>query len=218
MGSKEKHAIDVLTNFGKLIDAVIATHPFHTMFFAPFNELYPGLPYFGTPRHLRNIQSVKWSGSLNDEAVRSKWEHEGIFMRIPDGTDFIYPTKHFAAVFVFHEGSKTLFVDDTLCYWQNPSFLQQTLLGARKGTLNFHATANKEDLYLNAESPLLFLKWTRQIIVDWDFCNICTAHSGNLIGSGKEQLGILVEASYGRLRLVSEKIKRSEKAKITMKK
>ena len=205
-GSKEKRSIDTLTNNGKLIEAVISTHPFHTVHFSSFNEAYPGLTYYGTPRHLRKLKFIKWAGSIDDSTILSKWEHEGIYMRIPDCTDFVHPKRHFSSVFVFHKPSKTLFVDDTLCFWQNPGFVLRNIAGIKDGSLHFHSSTFRGDLYFNAESPLQFVEWIRKVMEDWDFENICTAHSGNLLGSGKEQLGILVEASFSRLQVLSTKI------------
>lgn len=207
-GSAENTAIDDLTNKGSLIEAVIATHPFHTLYFAPFNELYPGLTYYGTPRHLRNITSISWAGDLQEEAVRSKWENEGVFLRIPAGADFVNPPEnnHFIGVFVFHAASKTIFIDDTLCYWSNLSWFATWFL--KNNTLDFHLTTFRNGLYPTPEAPLEFLAWIRQLLVDWDFENICTAHTGNVLGSGKAQLSILVEASASKFQHLSEKNKK----------
>src|SRR3989338_2179501 len=62
-----KSEIDILTDNGKNIEAVIATHPFHTMSFEQFYKAYPNVPYYGTPRHLRNIKSVPWTGDIMNE-------------------------------------------------------------------------------------------------------------------------------------------------------
>lgn len=79
-----KQQIDQLTDNGNKIEAVLATHPFHTLAFPAFHQAYPNAPYYGTPRHLRNLPDIKWVGDLNDCATRNKWSPE-IEMRIPDG-------------------------------------------------------------------------------------------------------------------------------------
>lgn len=71
-----KAEFDHLTSNGTLIDAVIATHPFHTIYFEAFHALYPLLKYYGTPRHIRTIPSIKWAGDVSTEAVRSLWASE----------------------------------------------------------------------------------------------------------------------------------------------
>ena len=173
-GSRAKQAIDCLTDGGKLIEAVVATHAFHTLFFAPFNKLYPGLTYYGTPRHLRRITEITWSGNLIDGHIRSKWETEGISMRIPEGSEFENPVEdnHFVGVFVLHQGSKTLFIDDTLMYYTNLGCFLRCLL--RSNSLDFHPSLYSNGLSPTSEAPLLFLEWIRKLNAEWEFDNICT--------------------------------------------
>ena len=71
-----KKELDSLTINGTLIDGVVATHPFHTTYFEPFHTLYPNLKYYGTPRHIRNIDGIEWAGDVSKEAVRVLWEPE----------------------------------------------------------------------------------------------------------------------------------------------
>jgi glyoxylase-like metal-dependent hydrolase (beta-lactamase superfamily II) len=77
-------AIDRLTENGTKIEAVIGTHPFHTLAFPAFYEAYPKAQYYGTPRHLRRLTQIPWTGSLEDCNVRKKWEPE-VEMKIPAG-------------------------------------------------------------------------------------------------------------------------------------
>eukprot|EP01039_Chlorochromonas_danica_P005628 gene5627-6202_t len=97
-----KSAIDSLTNNGQLIEAVLATHPFHTIYFPSFHRLYPNTRYYGCPRHLKKV-SIPWTGSLVDPAILSSWEDQGVFLRVPDGTDILTPAEdnHLSCVFVF---------------------------------------------------------------------------------------------------------------------
>jgi len=111
--------ISTLTNNGTLIEAVIATHPFHTVYFPPFYQLFPKIPFYGTPRHLRIQPEIPWAGSLWDCNTRQKWLPE-VHMRIPRGGEFVAPvpesSNHFSAIHLFHEASKTIHVDDTITY------------------------------------------------------------------------------------------------------
>jgi hypothetical protein len=99
--------INLLTRDGELIDAVLATHPYHTVYFRQFYYKYPRAKYYGAPRHLEIIPEIPWAGSLNDESVRDLWEPE-IEIRIPAGADFVNTTadNHFISAFVFHPKSK----------------------------------------------------------------------------------------------------------------
>jgi hypothetical protein len=73
-----------LTENGTKIEAVLATHPFHTLAFPAFHKSYPALKYYGTPRHLKNQPEIGWVGDLNDCKTRALWSPE-VEMRIPAG-------------------------------------------------------------------------------------------------------------------------------------
>jgi len=83
-----KQELDQLTSFGSNIEAVVATHPFHTLAFRGFYKEYPNVPYYGTPRHLRVIPEIPWAGNLWDCDTRNKWNPD-IQMRIPAGAEFV---------------------------------------------------------------------------------------------------------------------------------
>lgn len=87
MDDRLRQEIDQLTNGGEKIEAVIATHPFHTLSFPAFYKLYPKPAYYGTPRHLRRLTEIPWAGNLDDCNVRTKWEPD-VEMRIPAGFFF----------------------------------------------------------------------------------------------------------------------------------
>lgn len=80
-----KTEIDEFTDNGEKIEAVILTHPFHTLAIPAFYKAYPKPPYYGCPRHLRNFPDIKWAGDLDDCKVRSKWSPE-VELSIPAGS------------------------------------------------------------------------------------------------------------------------------------
>ena len=82
-----KREIDELTNNGELIEAVLATHPFHSLAFPAFYAAYPNVDYFGTPRHRRNQTQIPWK---NIEENLNAFEPD-IQMRIPAGAEFNNP-------------------------------------------------------------------------------------------------------------------------------
>jgi hypothetical protein len=84
MNDRLRQEIDHLTNNGEKIEAVVATHPFHTLSFPAFYEAYPKAAYYGTPRHLRRLTQIPWAGNLDDCNVRQKWQPD-VEMRIPAG-------------------------------------------------------------------------------------------------------------------------------------
>lgn len=87
MNDKLKTDLDELTHNGTKIEAVIAVHPFHTLAYSAFYKAYPGVKYYGTPRHLRKLTDIQWAGQLDDvenKELLSKWTPE-VELRIPAG-------------------------------------------------------------------------------------------------------------------------------------
>jgi len=200
-----KTKINDLTNNGDLIEAVVATHPFHTIFFPAFYTLYPNAKYYGCPRHLKNITTIPWQGSFQDEASLKLWESEHIYLRIPDGAEFIDPiqTNHFSSVFVYHQPSRTIHVDDTIGFHPNPGCLLSCLVGAKRNQLGFWSL--EKGLKQESEAPMQFKQWVEQLLNDWDFDNICAAHSGNKIGGAKNELQLTLQREEARLIQLSKK-------------
>jgi hypothetical protein len=185
-----KAEIDELTNNGQNITACIATHPFHTLAFHGFYTAYPNIQYIGTPRHIRNLKSIPWAGDISQEEVRARWNPE-VEMRIPAGAEFIAPhpeaINHFSSVWVYHRASKTVHIDDTVCYFENPGLLLKAV-GKKHDHMEFHMSMSGPGLRPAPDSPKIFKNWVLDILKDWDFDNMCTAHTGNKIGGAKEAL------------------------------
>jgi len=156
--------INRLTNNGTLIEAVLGTHPFHTLFFPAFYKQFPNAKYYGAPRHLRVIKDIPWAGSLYDCANRVLWPE--VRMRIPRGSEFVAPqpesTNHFSGIHVFHIQSGILHVDDTI------NVVYDVTL--------FHPTLINGGLYHIPESPQAFGNFVQGILNDWNFTKICVAH------------------------------------------
>ncbi len=191
----DRQRISELTNNGELIDAVVATHPFHTMYFVPFQQKFPNpqIKYYGTPRHIRRISEIAWTGDISEAANLKLWENEGIFMRIPAGGNFIDSEEHnhFSGLFVYHRASKTLFNDDTILYFDQPGFILRCV-GKSHGCMEFWDL--KKGLNPNKDAPGQFRQFIEGVLQDWDFENLVAAHTGNLIGGGvKEKIRALLE-------------------------
>jgi len=156
--------INMLTQNGTLIEAVLGTHPFHTLFFPGFYKQYPNAKYYGTPRHLRVVPSVKWTGSLYDCKNRVIWPE--IRMRIARGSEFVNPqpesTNHFSGIHIFHPTSGIVHIDDTI----NILF----------DIMAFHPSLFTVGLYHIPEAPVAFSGFVQKLIQDWNFNIICVAH------------------------------------------
>ncbi|KAL0478055.1 metal-dependent hydrolase [Acrasis kona] len=190
MSDNLKAAINSLTDNGTKIEAVVGVHPFHISYFEEFYKEYPNAHYYGTPRHLRKITTIPWTGSLCDGAARSRWFPQ-IDIRIPAGAEFVDPQpefmNHFTCAWVYHRQSGTIHVDDTISYADDPGVMSK-LMGQKKGSISFHPTMKGPGLFPNPESPFQFRDWVRCLLQEWNIVNICTAHGGNRIGGGAEVL------------------------------
>ena len=205
-----KDDVDRITNKGQLIEAVIATHPYHTIFFEPFHKLYPSsnIKWYGTSRHLSEIKNVPWETNEVDifkpnSPILNKWESEGVYMSIPEGAEFINPG-HFSCVFVFHRPSRTLHVDDTISYFDETSgfinylcllFVLPVSIGSTG--LYFHpsmfSTKPKDGLLNTKEAAYDFKLWLLKLIDHWDFNNLCVAHKGRMLGGAQRAVRDLID-------------------------
>ncbi|CAF1066866.1 unnamed protein product [Adineta steineri] len=202
-----RQEINHLTDNGNKIEAVIGTHPFHTLSFPSFYKSYPNAAYYGTPRHLRRLTQIPWSGNLNDCTVRTLWQPD-VELRVPAGAEFINPqpesSNHFISVFVYHLSSKTLHVNDTIIYADKPNFLFR-LFGYKHGKMVFHPSIKTVGLHPTEDSPYLFRDWMRSMLHDWPFENICCAHMGVKIGGAHDDVVTLLNESESLFKKLSTK-------------
>jgi len=204
-----KAEIDKLTDNGTKIEAFIASHPFHTLSIPAFHKFYPKVEYYGCPRHLKKFTDITWNGNLNDCNARNKWLPE-VDLRVPSGSEFVAPlpekSNHFSCVFVYHKASRTIHVDDTIMYCPHPGFLLK-LGGFRDDSMSFHPTLKNVGLQHHPNAPFEFRDFVTDILKDWDFDNICTAHMGNKVGGAKTQLQQLLKDSETVINQLAEKRK-----------
>ncbi|KAJ3192790.1 hypothetical protein HK101_005964 [Irineochytrium annulatum] len=206
LNDQSKAEVDRITDNGKLIEAVVATHPYHTLYFPAFYKLYPDAKYYGTPRHLKVQPEIPWAGDVNEESVRKLWEPE-IEMRIPEGSEFVYPlpetSNHFNNVFVFHKASRTVHVDDTILISNSPGFLLR-LIGFKEGSMMFHPSMSGPGLYPNEDAPKQFICWLEKMMNDWDFDSMASAHNGYMVGGAKALVKDTLEKAKPQLAKLSK--------------
>ena len=209
--------LNELTNDGENLVAVITTHPFHTLAIPSFHAKYPSTggrtKWYGCPRHLRKISRdaagsfIEWAGDLNDCAVRRKFE-PALRMSIPEGCEFIDPQpptrNHLSCVLVLHTPSRTVHVDDCLCWIENMGALSRLAFGNR--TLHFHPSLQYSGLYPTAQAPLQFKRWATSTLVEgWDYERLATAHNGVLRAGAKAKVTELLAKMDPALRKLSIK-------------
>jgi len=212
LDEKTKNKLDELTDNGQKIEAVIGTHPFHTLAFPDFYRAYPHVPYYGTPRHIRKLTNIGWAGNLNECSTRNLWAPD-VEIRIPDGSEFVSPepesSNHFSSCWVFHRESRTIHIDDTLIYAENPQWIFR-LIGISAGYCSFHPSIKGPGLYPTKEAPFLFRDWLAKLLEEWDFDNVCTAHNGNKIGGAKDMVKKTLSDAEPMLEKLSKDAKRSD--------
>ena len=129
-------------------------------------------------------------------------------MRIPAGGEFIDPqppiSNHFSNIFVFHKASKTVHNDDNMMVAHDPSFVMR-MFGAKNGKLNFHRAISGPGLYPTKEAPWQYKKWVQDMLADWDFENLCTAHNGNAVGDAKVLINAALDAYEKKFQEISDR-------------
>lgn len=213
--------LNELTQNGKLLVAVINTHPFHTRAVAKFHSQFPssaGIKWMGCPRHLikcthdSNGQPIVWSHDLNECSSRRVFEPT-LQMSIPDGAEFVDPQpptrNHLGAVLVLHVPSKTLHVDDCLNYVENMGALPRLVLGQR--ALLFHPSLLFSGLHPTAAAPLQFKQWAQRVLVDgWDYERIASAHNAVLHRDARPRVAELLKRTDAALKKLSLSNARAE--------
>lgn len=221
VAAEVQREVDLLTNKGEHIEAVVFTHPFHTGGVLRFRREYPDVPAYGAPRHLTEFPEVRWSGVLTDESVRSLWEPE-VSLRIPSGTEFVAPvppaSNHLSTCLAYHRPSRTLHVDDFFnCFdriWERMGKTAWAVCKAcrvKEGRLSFHPSLLSSGLKGSAENPGKLLAFMQEILCQWsEMENICTAHNGVVRGAASEKVRQLVEATEPQLRKLAGKLAKGE--------
>ena len=174
-----KHQVDLLTNNGANIEAIINLHPFHTLHVGKTHENYPHAKLYGTQRHVDKYPNLPWQDALTNSSEFAAIYAGDFEFSVPRGVDFIASNEHlhFSSVLAYHKPSKTLHVDDTLMYLKLPG-----LLGAlKKPEVTFHMTLSKT-LERRKGACDDFRLWVAEIAEQWqDAEALCAAHSHTLI-------------------------------------
>lgn len=79
-------------------------------------------------------------------------------------------------------------------YAENPGIMFR-LFGLKAGSTVFHPSIKDNGLHPTAEAPLQFRDWMHQMLKDWDFDNLCTAHIGVKSGGARAAVEELMKNS-----------------------
>ena len=129
-------------------------------------------------------------------------------MRIPAGGEFVDPkpprSNHFSNIFVFHKKSKTVHNDDNITVAHDPGFMMR-MFGSKDGRAYFHPSIKGPGLFHTKEAPWEYKKWVEDMLADWDFVNLCTAHNGNAVGDAKDLIKATLNAFEPKFQEISER-------------
>jgi hypothetical protein len=98
-------------------------------------------------------------------------------------------------VFVYHQASRSLHVDDTIMYFdETAGFLLYSIIfrimQRRPGSVSLHTSAFSdaadEGLFNTEDATQQFTAWLEKICNEWDFDCLCTAHRGILPEGAKQ--------------------------------
>ena len=186
----DREALMRLTNGGRLIDAVLNLHPFHTLHVEAMHRLLPEAKLYGTQRHKATAPQLPWQAGLIEAAETQALFVDDLEFTVPAGIDFISadPTVHTSSVLVRHKVSRIVHVDDTLTLLKPPGFLAKIL---PRPHLRFHPMLSKA-LRRERGAADAFAGWANNLAQGWaDTEVICAAHSDvRRLSTGEWERGV----------------------------
>ena len=165
-----------LTDGGRLVDAIINVHPFHTLHCTALVEKLPGARLIGTRRHRVQLPELEWDEAVIEDTATQAQFADDLEFSIPRGVDFISSDEkvHVASVLVRHRASRIVHVDDTINVLEAPGILSAVLPEPR---LRFHPMLAKA-LQKRAGAADEYASWARELAQIWaDTPIVCAAHS-----------------------------------------
>jgi len=166
-----------LTDGGKLVEAILNLHPFHTLHCEWARKTFPGAKLYGSDRHKRKFPGLKWEEpNVEDERVAALYADTFEFS-LPRGVDYISANEkvHFSSLLALHKPSGSIHVDDTLSYFAFPPPIS---LVKKDSGLIFHPTLAKA-LEPHASASEEFRGWAKELGARWaDAVRVCAAHDG----------------------------------------
>lgn len=154
--------VDALTHDGRDIEAVVNLHPFHTVHVRATHAAFPNAKHYGTARHHKLFPELKWEPTHTEDPATHALFAPDLEFTVPRGVDFISADEkvHFSSVLALHPASRTLYVDDTVMFFNLPFPLG---VFAPDGLVRFHLTLAKA-LERRAGAAGDFRRWAEELI------------------------------------------------------
>ena len=195
-----KAEVDLLTDGGGKLAAILNLHPFHTLHCEWFHRAYPEAQLYGTARHLRKLPDLPWQDERCESGVLAERFGADFDFAIPEGVPLVCEDEsvHFSSILALHRKSGTIHVDDTLVYLDKGFPFSLLPLNRR---VDFHPTLGKA-LEPRAGAADEFREWAIALGVDWsDARRIAAAHNA-VRELGPEEFPDLIGAALGRVKSV----------------
>lgn len=195
-----KAEVDVLTDGGEKLVAILNLHPFHTLHCEWMHRAYPDAALYGTSRHLAKLPELPWQDQRCESGVLAEAFGDDFDFSIPQGVPLVCDDEsvHFSSILALHRKSRTIHVDDTLVYLDK-GFPMNILPMNRR--VDFHPTLAKA-LEPVAGAADAFREWAIDLGVRWaDASRIAAAHNA-VRALGPEEFPDLIGQALGRVRPV----------------
>lgn len=174
-GAETAAQIAAITQNGRLVEAVLNLHPFHTLHCRTIAARFPRARLYGSRRHHEMVSDLDWQPATVDSPEVAALYADDLRFSLPSGVDFISanPRIHAGSLLCYHPASRNLHVDDTLIVL--PHLVRQIL---RQPPISFHPTI-ADALEDRPDAAQDFRDWVHRLATGWqDVRNVCAAHSG----------------------------------------
>ena len=197
-----KREVDLLTDGGRRLTAILNLHPFHTLHCEWMHNAYPDARLYGTVRHKRKLPQLPWQDMLCEDAELADKFGVDFDFKVPAGVPLVCDDEnvHFSSVLALHRSSGTIHVDDTLVYLDK-GFPLSLLAMIRR--LDFHPTLAKA-LEPRAGAAGAFREWAIALGTDWAQAKRIAAAHNAVLELETEEFPTLVGEALGRVKSVLE--------------
>lgn len=192
-----KDQIMAMTNDGKLVEAILNVHPFHTVHCEQMARDFPNAILYGASRHQQKFPHLNWAPeTVESQTVADRYPQ--LQFSVPDGIYYIHPNEniHVSSLLVYHSASQALHVDDTfnaLPHFDTiDSLLKKIHYSPKKLYLN---PLTKLALKPEPNAGKAFCDWAAHLADAWQSTQyLCAAHAEVVEFNAGEFKTLLTEA------------------------
>ena len=195
-----KAEVDLLTDGGGKLAAILNLHPFHTLHCEWMHRAYPDAALYGTSRHLRKLPALPWQDRRCESGVLAETFGADFDFSIPRGVPLVCEDEsvHFSSILALHRKSGTIHVDDTLVYLDKGFPLSLLPFVRRVG---FHPTLAKA-LEKRPGAADEFREWAISLGMDWAAARRIAAAHNAVRDLRMDEFADLIGQALGRVRPV----------------